>query len=87
VVENNTLTVADKKYLFDRVFTPSKNNGAVNGQSTLIFAYGASGTGKSYTIEALQRSVAERLFSILYTSGEEHPIVLADCTTVYHGKI
>lgn len=96
----NILAVADKEYTFDRILSPYENNsavfreiepllqGAVDGRSALIFAYGASGSGKTYTLDAIQRSAAERLFAMLSNSGDgEPPVVLAACTAVYCTKM
>lgn len=93
---------AQRSFTFDRVFTPRDDNAAVfremkslvrtavEGRSVVIFAYGASGTGKTYTMEAMQMSAAESLFRMLRRGSrtdEASTSLYAACTAVYRDQV
>lgn len=68
----------DQHYAFDGVFGPETPEhdiyksvahplleAAVGGTNATIFAYGATGCGKSYTVNMINRNVAESLFELI----------------------
>ncbi|KAG8374281.1 hypothetical protein BUALT_Bualt11G0115200 [Buddleja alternifolia] len=84
VAQSTAYKQVDRAFVFDKVFSPSSQQKelydnvvapvvkeVLEGYSWTIFAYGQTGTGKTYTMEVIPRAV-EQIFDILESKGSDY---------------